>query len=391
MGAGRAGPPAASLSPFRGGPAIARCDAVDDERFLGEALDLAARGRGRVSPNPLVGAVIVGDGVVGRGWHEGPGTPHAEVVALREAGERARGATLFTSLEPCDHRGRTGPCTLTILDAGIARVVVGAVDPNPVVDGRGILRLRSAGVDVRVGVLEQESERINEAFFKHVRTGSPFVTLKMAATLDGKVAARDGSSRWITGEEARADVHRLRGASDAIVVGAGTAILDDPSLTVRDPEYQGRPVLRVLVDAAGRVEASSALFSDEAPTLVATTDRAPADRLEAWRDADADVVGYESVDEGVPLSDLIADLGKRDVQSALVEGGPTLAWSAVAEGIVDKVVLYLAPKLIGGTSAPGILGGEGLASIGEAIDLEVAEVERIGGDVKVEAYVHRDR
>jgi diaminohydroxyphosphoribosylaminopyrimidine deaminase/5-amino-6-(5-phosphoribosylamino)uracil reductase len=365
---------------------------VDDERFLSEALDLAARGRGRVSPNPLVGAVIVADGaVVGRGWHEGPGTAHAEVVALGEAGERARGATLFTSLEPCDHRGRTGPCTQAILDAGIARVVVGVVDPNPVVDGRGIERLRAGGLDVRVGVLEQDSERINEAFFKHVRTGSPFVTLKMAATLDGKVAARDGSSRWITGEEARTDVHRLRGASDAIVVGAGTAILDEPSLTVRDPEYRGRPVLRVLVDAAGRVEATSALFSDEAPTLVATTERAPADRVEAWRAAGADIVVYEGDDARVPLCTLIADLGKRDVQSALMEGGPTLAWSAVAEGVVDKVVLYLAPKLIGGTSAPGILGGEGLASIGEAIDLEVAEVDRIGGDVKVEAYVHRDR
>jgi diaminohydroxyphosphoribosylaminopyrimidine deaminase / 5-amino-6-(5-phosphoribosylamino)uracil reductase len=365
---------------------------VDDERFLSEALDLAARGRGRVSPNPLVGAVVVADGaVVGRGWHEGPGTAHAEVVALGEAGERAPGATLFTSLEPCDHRGRTGPCTQAIMEAGIGRVVVGVVDPNPVVDGRGIERLRGGGVEVRVGVLGQESERINEAFFKHVRTGAPFVTLKMAATLDGKVAARDGSSRWITGGQARADVHRLRGASDAIVVGAGTAILDDPSLTVRDPEYRGRTVLRVLVDAAGRVEGTSALFSDEAPTLVATTQSAPADRVEAWRATGAEVVVYDGGGNGVPLSDLVSDLGKRDVQSALIEGGPTLAWSAVAEGIVDKVVLYLAPKLIGGTAAPGILGGEGLESIGDAIDLEVVEVDRVGRDVKVEAYVHRDR
>jgi diaminohydroxyphosphoribosylaminopyrimidine deaminase / 5-amino-6-(5-phosphoribosylamino)uracil reductase len=365
---------------------------VDDERFMREALDLAARGRGRVSPNPLVGAVVVVDGaVVGRGWHQGPGTAHAEVVALREAGERARGATMVTSLEPCDHRGRTGPCTEAILSAGIGRVVAGVVDPNPVVDGRGIDRLRAGGVKVRVGVLQQESERINEAFLKHVRTGKPFVTLKMAATLDGKVAARDGSSRWITGEEARADVHRLRGASDAIIVGAGTAILDDPSLTVRDPEYAGRPVLRVLVDAAGRTAATSALFSDEAPTLVATTELAPVERVEAWRSAGAEVVAYESDDGRVRLAELVADLGKRDVQSALLEGGPTLAWSAVAAGLVDKVVLYLAPKLVGGTAAPGIIGGEGLAPIGDAIDLEVAEVDRIGGDVKVEAYVHRDR
>ena len=213
----------------------------------------------------------------------------------------------------------------------------------------------------------------------------------MAATLDGKVAARDGSSRWITGEEAREDVHRLRAASDAIVVGAGTALLDDPSLTVRDPDYRGRPVLRVLVDAAGRVEAGSKIFSNEAPTLVATTELAPAERVDAWRAARADVVVYESAGGRVPLPALLGDLGKRDVQGALLEGGPTLAWSAVEDGLVDKLVVYLAPKLLGGTAAPGILGGQGAPSIGDALELDVAEVERIGRDVKVEAYVHRDR
>src|SRR5436309_6686225 len=219
-----------------------------------EALELAARGRGVVSPNPLVGAVVVaGDEIVGRGWHEGPGTPHAEIVALLEAGPRARNAALYTSLEPCYHYGRTPPCTEAIIDAGVARVVSAVVDPNPVVHGRGVERLRSADIDVRTGVLEDEATRLNEAFFRHVATGLPFVTLKMAATLDGKVAARDGSSRWITGEDARADVHRLRAAADAIVVGAGTVIVDDPSLTARDPGYRGPPVLRVLVDAAGRV------------------------------------------------------------------------------------------------------------------------------------------
>jgi len=250
-----------------------------DEAMMRRALALATRGRGLVSPNPLVGAVVVQDSrVVGEGWHDGPGNPHAEIHALRAAGDLARGATLYVTLEPCDHHGRTPPCTNAILEAGVARVVAAARDPNPIVDGRGFDRLRSAGVDVVAGVLESEAERLNEAFATHVRTGLPFVVLKMAATLDGKVAARDGSSRWITGREARAEVHRMRAAADAVLVGAGTALADDPSLTVRDPEYRGRPVLRVLADARGRVRPTARLFSDDAPTLVATTEIAPDER-----------------------------------------------------------------------------------------------------------------
>jgi diaminohydroxyphosphoribosylaminopyrimidine deaminase / 5-amino-6-(5-phosphoribosylamino)uracil reductase len=364
---------------------------VDDDRFMREALELAARGRGLVSPNPLVGAVVVCDGeVVGRGWHEGPGSPHAEAVALREAADRSTGATLYTSLEPCDHYGRTPPCTQAILDAGIARVVSAVVDPNPVVHGRGIDRLRAAGLEVRDGIAKENAARLNEAFFRHVAAGLPFVTLKMAATLDGRVAARDGSSRWITGEQARADVHRLRAASDAIVVGAGTVLADDPSLTVRHPGYRGRPVLRVVVDARGRVPAGSRIFSDDAPTLVATTQLAPVDRVDAWRATGAEVVVYDAVGGLVALAELWADLGKRSVQGVLLEGGPTLAWSAVGAGLVDKLVLYLAPKLVGGSGAPGVLEGGGVGGIAEAIETEIVDVERVGVDVRVEAYVHRD-
>jgi diaminohydroxyphosphoribosylaminopyrimidine deaminase/5-amino-6-(5-phosphoribosylamino)uracil reductase len=359
---------------------------------MGEALELAARGRGLVSPNPLVGAVVVaGDDVVGRGWHEGPGQPHAEVVALREAGERARGATLYTTLEPCDHYGRTPPCTIATIEAGVSRVVAATLDPNPAVDGRGVARLRDAGIRVDVGTLEQEARRLNQAFLKHVTTGMPFVTLKMAATLDGKVAARDGSSKWITGEESRADVHRLRAASDAIVVGAGTAVVDDPELTVRDPSYRGHPVLRVVVDAAGRLPADAGVLSADAPTLVATTGAAAEDLRDAWRAAGAEVVVYDGAHGLVPLAELFADLGKRSVQGVLLEGGPTLAWSAVAEGLVDKVVLYMAPKLLGGATAPGVLMGGGAETVGRAIELEITEVDRIGEDVRVEAHVHRDR
>src|SRR5262245_57359328 len=224
-----------------------------DVTQMREALALAERGWGHVSPNPMVGAVVlsVGGSIVGRGWYEGPsGSPHAEVRALREAGDRARGATVVCTLEPCNHHGATPPCTDALLDAGVARVVVGATDPNPLVDGSGLARLRAAGVDVRDGVLADEAHRLNVAFDRHVTTGSPFVIWKVATSLDGKTAARDGSSRWITSDEARLDAHRLRAWADAIVVGAGTAVDDDPALTARHPDLPlAWPALRVVVDA----------------------------------------------------------------------------------------------------------------------------------------------
>ncbi len=365
---------------------------MDDEAYLERALGLAERGRGLTSPNPLVGAVVVGEGrIVGQGFHEGPGRPHAEIVALEEAGEGARGATLYTTLEPCDHFGRTPPCTRAIVRAGVARVVSAMGDPNSVVGGRGFAALEAAGIEVRTGVLAHDAMRLNEAYVKHVRTGLPFVTWKMAASLDGKVASRDGTSRWITGEAARADVHRLRAAADAILVGAGTALVDDPSLTVRDPRYKGRPPLRVLVDARGRVPETGDLFDAAAPTMVATTTLAPRERREAWRARGAEVVEYEPEGGGVPLTQLLSDLGKRDMQGVLLEGGPTLAWSMVEDRAVDKVVVYLAPKLIGGQDAPGVLGGRGFAPIAQAMQLSVASFDHVGEDLRVEAHVHRDR
>jgi len=365
---------------------------VEDEAYIERALGLAEGGRGLTSPNPVVGAVVVAEGrIVGEGCHQGPGTPHAEIVALREAGERSRGATLYTSLEPCDHFGRTPPCTDAVIEAGVARVVSAMADPNPIVDGRGFAKLEARGIEVRYGVLAEDALRQNEAYAKHVRTGLPFVTWKMAASLDGKVASRDGTSRWITGEAARADVHRLRAAADAILVGAGTALVDDPSLTVRDPGYRGRPPLRVLADARGKVPETGDLFDDSAPTMVATTGLAPRDRQEAWRSRGAEVVEYEPEGGGVPVGRLLDDLGKRDVQSVLLEGGPTLAWSLVEERAVDKVVVYLAPKLIGGEDAPTVLGGRGFAPIAQAMQLRIGSVDHVGEDLKVEAYVQRDR
>jgi diaminohydroxyphosphoribosylaminopyrimidine deaminase/5-amino-6-(5-phosphoribosylamino)uracil reductase len=365
-----------------------------DDAHMRRAVDLAARGAGLVSPNPLVGAVVVRNGeVVGEGWHRGPGTPHAERVALEAAGERASGATLYTTLEPCSHYGRTPPCAPRVITVGVARVVVAMGDPNPLVNGQGLATLRAAGIDVTVGVLEEEATRLNEAFLKHVRTGLPFVTLKMAASLDGKAAARDGSSRWITGPQARAEVHRMRALADAVLVGAGTAFRDDPSLTVRDADLRGDPPLRVVVDGRGIVPETHRLFSEEAaPTLVATTELAPEERRNAWRDRGAEVLVLDDAGSGlIPLPDLFRELGKRDVQHVLMEGGPTIAWESVREGIVDRVVLFFAPILVGGEEAPSLLMGGGTPSIGEAISLRVREVSTLGNDLRVVADVHRDR
>jgi diaminohydroxyphosphoribosylaminopyrimidine deaminase/5-amino-6-(5-phosphoribosylamino)uracil reductase len=358
------------------------------------ALDLAARGTGRVSPNPLVGAVVVRDGrVVGEGWHRGPGRRHAEVVALEAAGHRARGATMYVTLEPCSHYGLTPPCAPRVAASGVTRVVAALSDPNPLVDGGGFRLLRAAGIEVVDGVLADEATRQNIAFLKHVRTGLPLVTLKMAASLDGKVAARDGTSRWITGEDARREVHRMRAAADAILVGAGTAFRDDPSLTVRLPEHRGRMPIRVIVDGRGIVPETHAVFVDgEAPTLVATTEGASGARRRAWRRAGADVLVLDDAGASlVPLDGLLAELGKRDVQRLLVEGGPTLAWELVARDLVDEVVLFFAPILVGGQEAPSILMGGGIPTIAEPVRLEVLEVSPIGRDIKMVARVHRDR
>jgi diaminohydroxyphosphoribosylaminopyrimidine deaminase / 5-amino-6-(5-phosphoribosylamino)uracil reductase len=372
-------------------------DAHDiDTRHMREALVLAERGWGRVSPNPMVGAVLIDDtgDAIGRGWYEGPrGEPHAEVRALGEAGALAHGATLYCSLEPCDHHGATAPCTEAIVAAGVAKVVVGAEDPNPLVDGRGLARLRAAGIEVVVGVLADEAHRLNAAFERHITSGLPFVVWKVASSLDGKTAAADGTSQWITSPDARADAHKLRAWSDAIVVGAGTVRTDDPRLTVREESLADAwQPLRVVVDAGGRTSPSARVFDQEAPTLVATTARAPEDRIRAWADAGADVsILDEDPAGGVSPVALVRELGKRDVQGALVEGGPTLAWSFLRDDVIDRIVHYLAPSIIGGVEALGVVAGAGFVPVGAARTVSFERVERIGPDLRVEADVHRDR
>ena len=371
---------------------------TNSTRRMREALALAERGWGHVSPNPMVGALVLdADGeVVGRGWYEGPrGAPHAEVRAFREAGDRARGGTLVCTMEPCNHRGSTPPCTEAVIDAGIVRTVVAATDPNPLVDGRGLRRLRDAGLQVRDGILADEARRLNAAFERHITTGLPFLIWKVAASLDGKIAARDGSSRWITSAEARADAHRLRAWADAVIVGAGTVLADDPQLTVRHGDLADawQPV-RVVVDAAGRVPPTAAVFAGPGSVLVATTERAEA-QMPAWEGAGAEVVVIEpDAAGGVSPAGLLRELGKRDVQGALLEGGSSLAGSFVRDRVIDRIVQYIAPTIIGGDTAVGIAGGHGFAPVTEGLGVTFVRVDRIGPDlrpdIRVEADVHRD-
>jgi diaminohydroxyphosphoribosylaminopyrimidine deaminase/5-amino-6-(5-phosphoribosylamino)uracil reductase len=392
-----------------------------DAGWMARAVALAEGGRGTTSPNPMVGAVLVSDGrVVGEGFHRAAGEPHAEVTALAAAGPLAAGATCYVTLEPCAHEGRTPPCADALLQAGVTRVVAALADPDRRVDGAGLARLRAAGVVVTVGVGAEVAAEQNAAYLTHRRLGRPRITLKAAASLDGKVAAPDGSSQWITGPAARADAHRLRAEADAVAVGAGTARSDDPRLTARlhrptgapplgspDPSgrftgappwgspnpsgHVGRQPLRVLVDAAGRVGADGHLFDTGAPTLVATTTTAHATAVDAWKRAGAEVLvcpeaAWGDGGRGVDLAALAAALGRRGVLELLVEGGPRLQASFWAAGLADRLVWYLAPLVIGGDGAPGLLRGGGAPTLTAARPLRIASVERLGVDLRVVAY-----
>jgi diaminohydroxyphosphoribosylaminopyrimidine deaminase / 5-amino-6-(5-phosphoribosylamino)uracil reductase len=363
-----------------------------DATFMRRALSLARRGEGRTSPNPMVGAVLVADGaVVGEGWHHAAGTPHAEIHALRAAGPRAMGSTLYVTLEPCSHHGRTPPCADAVVAAGIDRVVVAMLDPDARIGGRGVERLRAAGVTVDAGMLEEEARRLNEAYVLHRTLGRPFVTCKSAVTFDGRTAAADGTSQWITGAEARRDVHRLRARSDAIVVGIGTVVADDPSLTVRGvPTRAASPPLRVVVDSGARTPLRAQVLSNEAPTLVVVSEDADPDTVERLRWAGADVLTVHSDSRGIGIPAMLEALGSRGIVSLLLEGGPRLAGGFVAAGAVDRFVFYVAPKLLGGPETSGAIEGWVAPSIGAAASLEIESVRRLGDDLRITARPRRD-
>ncbi len=330
---------------------------MDDEAYMGRALALAERGRRTVSPNPLVGCVIVADAtIVGEGHHARAGQPHAEVVALRAAGARAAGATAYVTLEPCDHRGRTGPCTEALLAAGVARVVAAIRDPFPAAAG-GAEHLRTAGVTVDLGVCGDAARRQNEVFLTAVATGRPFVVVKAAVSLDGRTAAADGSSRWLTGAAARERAHALRAEADAVVVGSGTVLADDPALTCRLPDYDGPQPLRVVLDRRGRVGPSARVRDAAAPTLVHRGD----------------------------LDTLLPALWSRDVRSVLVEGGPHAAGAFLRAGLCDKLVVHVAPVLLGERGLP-LVAGDWPATLAAAPRLRLDAAEPLGDDTVLTLY-----
>lgn len=372
-----------------------------DRRHMRSALELAAGGTGWVSPNPLVGCVIVSNGeVVGRGYHQRFGGPHAEVHALREAGNRAAGAVLYVTLEPCCHTGKTAPCVDAILQARLGRVVAAMQDPNPRVDGGGLSQLEGAGVEVTVGVCEAEARRLNEAFVKHITTRRPFVTSKSAITLDGKIATRSGASRWITGEAARAVGHQLRHANDAILVGIGTVAQDDPQLTTRLflPPPSGRGLggglqrganpLRIVVDSTLRLSpgAQVADVAAERRTLIATTEKAEAAKVKTLEARGAEVIRLPACGAGrVNLNALCAVLGERGIASVLVEGGAVLTAALLRQRLIDKMVFFVAPKIIGGDGVSAF-GPCGVDTMEQALSLRDITSRQVGDDLMLEAY-----
>lgn len=361
-----------------------------DAVHMRRALELAEHGRGLTSPNPMVGAVLVSatGEVVGEGFHRAAGRPHAEAEALAGAGARARGATLYATLEPCCHQGRTPPCAGALLEAGVVRVVAALEDPNPLVAGRGVRALRAAGVDVTVGLLAAEAERQNRVFLTAMRQGRPHVTLKVGMSLDGKIADFRGASRWITGEAARRRAHELRAEADAIVVGVGTVLQDDPELTVRLTPAWPREPLRVVLDSGGRTPPHARIIGTRNPAraLVVTGEQAPSERARALGAAGATVVRGPLRDGRIDLRWLLAELARREVRGILVEGGAEAHASFVEAGLVDRVAVFVAPMLLGGRGAPGVLGGAGL-ELKSALRLERLEVTPLDGDLLLEADV----
>jgi diaminohydroxyphosphoribosylaminopyrimidine deaminase/5-amino-6-(5-phosphoribosylamino)uracil reductase len=344
------------------------------------ALAEARRGLGRTSPNPAVGAVLVKGGkVIARGHHARAGGPHAEVVAIRRAGARAAGADLYTTLEPCNHWGKTPPCSLTILESGVRRVLVGSRDPNPIVNGRGVARLRRAGVKVIPGVLEMDCDALNEEWFHFITSGRPHVTLKAAVTLDGKLATHGGDSRWVTGPKARAEARRLRSRADAVLVGAGTARADDPRLTARPTVGRGRDPVRVVLDSRLRLPPTLRLLR---PRSAAPTVLAHVSGKRRRYGPGVELLRCRGRGEWVDLSDLLARLAARGVTSLLVEGGAQVHRSFLEAGLADRVLLFLAPKIAGGGGRSWV-GGSGVERMADALALEDLKVARLGEDILV--------
>lgn len=362
---------------------------ASDIAWMEMAYGLAEKALGRTSPNPMVGAVIVKKGAVaGHGWHAEAGKPHAEIVAMERAGRRARGATLYLTLEPCVHWGRTPPCADKVSAAGFGRVVISSLDPNPIVHRKGVRALKRAGVPVEVGLLAERNARLNEAYAKFITRRVPFVTLKAALSLDGKMACRTGDSKWISAADTRDYVHLLRGECDALMIGANTLIADDPVLTVRHPNWGRKKIARVVLDSRLRFPLGAAMLGTlgSGRIIVFAEDGAPPEKAEALRAKGVEVVFVPRPLHDGGLAAVLEELGRREIASVLVEGGSRLITSFVRHGFADKIFLTVSPRLIGGREAPGLLGGPGIERMREALALAKLRAFRLDGDLILEGY-----
>lgn len=358
--------------------------------YMERALALARMAVGSTSPNPAVGAVIVReDSVVGEGYTQPPGSDHAEVVALKQAGDKARGAKMYVTLEPCCFTGKTPPCTEATIAAGVSEVHIATLDPNPKVDGVGRAELEDAGISVHVGEHEEEAREINEAYMKFITTGQPFVTAKFAISLDGKIATWSGDSHWISCEESRQCVHRMRRAADAIMIGVNTVVVDDPRLTARDRPDEKYP-LRVILDSKGRTPPTARVFSEPGKTLIATAAGVDPATVKELEEAGAEVLQLKPWKTLVDLHEVLKELSSRQVTNILVEGGSTLLGAMFDGCMVDKVVAFIAPVIVGGQEAKSAVGGQGADRIGQALQLSNIRIEHCGKDVMVTGYLNEE-
>lgn len=358
-----------------------------DREYMELALNLAKTAKGKTNPNPLVGAVLVKDGViVGTGLHRKAGEPHAEVHAFNMAGDYAKGATLYVTLEPCSHYGKTPPCVDLVKNSGVERVVVATLDPNPKVSGRGVQILRDAGIEVEVGLLEKEARKLNERFFHNMLTNRPFVTLKYAMTLDGKIATYTGHSKWISGENSRLQVHQLRDEMDAILVGIGTVLKDNPFLTTRLPDRQGKNPVRVILDSRLQIPLDTNVLNDEAKTIIVTTTEADPKKIVELEKNNVTLIYCSKNEQGICLEEMLDQLYKFGITDILVEGGGEVNASFIRAGLVNKFIIYIAPKLLGGRRSISPVAGEDLETMDLAAKVEFDSFERIGEDLCIIAY-----
>jgi diaminohydroxyphosphoribosylaminopyrimidine deaminase/5-amino-6-(5-phosphoribosylamino)uracil reductase len=364
----------------------------EDRKYIRRAITLAKRGTGWVNPNPLVGAVIVRNGrIIGEGYHAYFGGPHAEINAIENALESVKDATLYVTMEPCSHQGKTPPCTETIISKGIRKVVAGMEDPNPLVNGNGLKILAGAGIEVKSGIEEAALLKLNEQFVKYIVTGLPFCTLKTAMTLDGKIATVENASKWISGDNSRKYVHELRQKYSAVMVGINTVLYDDPLLNIRRIRKKSKDPLKIIIDSTGKIPLeANVLKMNPQLVIIATTDK-----IERTKKLDLERLGAQVLicpgkDGKVDLGYLMVSLGKMGIDSVMLEGGSTIAFSALMNGIVDKVVSFIAPKIIGGAGAPSPVGGTGLLKMDDAIGVKEWKYRKLGSDILIEGYIRQN-